>query len=239
MWIFYSLDDYDDFCKVGIDTGGATYRNIVGEVTGLWYAAGNSSNGYPVNTVVFHAEVSFPQEAVTLAGAPPLAYVTTVVPVSGGGPVEVTVQVFNKTATRLPESMFVRFAPGAVTAASMEKLGEWVDPVDVVIGGAQRHHSVSAGGVSVSVGNATVAISSVDARTVNWGAETGFPTPTDTPADVTQGVSFMVWNNIWCAHSRPRCCCRWPRSRVWPCRNTNYPLWIEGDFKFRFQLALS
>ncbi len=61
-----------------------------------------------------------------------------------------SLQVFNKTATRLPEAMFLRFNPVNVPdgAVSMEKLGAWMDPLDVVDGGAKHMHCVSDGGIA-------------------------------------------------------------------------------------------
>lgn len=200
--------DLDDYDKVGIDTGGAVYRNIYPTVQGVWYGYDNVTADGGATHIVFHVEVTFASDAVTLAGAPQVAWVSVKVPLSKfDASIGVTVQAFNKTATRLPEAMFLRFKPAASGDGghtfAMEKLGEWMDPLDVVVGGAKHMHSLSRGGVSFpavasSSGSNRMNITSPDARTFCWGAPTGFPVPTDEAPDMTQGGSHVLWDNLWC-----------------------------------------
>lgn len=112
----------------------------------------------------FLAELQFPAASVTDAGAPAVVWAHTVVPsgstartaADSAGMLNVTLLMYNKTATRLPESMAVVFN-AVVTGASkafqngttlgwaMDKLGEWVSPNDVQSGGSQHLHAVTRG----------------------------------------------------------------------------------------------
>lgn len=65
-------------------------------------------------------------------------------------PVEVPLDVvtYNKTISRLPEAMFVRFNPDLGTPPSsstsskwrFHTIGEWIEPADVVIAGNNEYH---------------------------------------------------------------------------------------------------
>jgi hypothetical protein len=193
-WILFPFVDLDDFDKVGIDAGGAVQRSLNASCQGLYYGLDTVSNTY-----TFVVEVRFPDEAVTLAGAPAQTYITWTFPGDKSlKSFNVTVETFNKTATRLPEAMFFRWLlPGGAQGIALQKMDEWLDPTDVVIGGNQRLHSVSRGGVSIPAHSSSLNISSLDTRLVCVGEPTSFPTPTNTPADVSQGVASVLWNNIW------------------------------------------
>lgn len=156
VWLAFFEDDLDDYDKVGIDAAGAVYRELNGTLQvrgpmrnvgvhvcssqpnaclwmqGLYYGVNNDSS---TGTAVFHAVITFPDEVVALAGAPPVTYITTTISLAKNATeVNLAVRVFNKTATRLPEAMFLRFNPLFVAAAPpplMEKLGEWMDPLGV------------------------------------------------------------------------------------------------------------
>jgi hypothetical protein len=169
-------------------------RSLNASCQGLYYGLDTVTNTY-----TFVVEVRFPDEAVTLAGAPAQTYITWTFPGDKSlKSFNVTVETFNKTATRLPEAMFFRWLlPGGAQGIALQKMDEWLDPTDVVIGGNQRLHSVSRGGVSIPAHSSSLNISSLDTRLVCVGEPTSFPTPTNTPADVSQGVASVLWNNIW------------------------------------------
>ena len=61
--------------------------------------------------------------------------------------VNLTLTMWNKTSTRLPESTFFNFRPTRQNSSStkwaMRKLGSWIDPTDVVLGGNQYQHGVN------------------------------------------------------------------------------------------------
>ena len=104
-----------------------------------------------------------------------------------GSELDFTVQVFEKTPTRLPEAMFFRFVPMSA-AWKMDKLDRPIDPSVVIAGGNQHMHAVSS---FVSCSNATgsfsLKIQQIDSPLVCFGRPTGFPTPTDRAPDFNEG----------------------------------------------------
>jgi len=66
------------------------------------------------------------------------------------GAVGAKLQLWNKTATRLAEAIYLSFAPAGDPTGGpgplewrMEKLGSWVDPLDVAEGASRGLHAVT------------------------------------------------------------------------------------------------
>lgn len=119
-----------------------------------------------------------------------------------------TVSSYNKTATRLPESLFLRFnitqSPGAPVQWLAGKLDSWVDPTDTALGGNQHHHGVTRGIRAVRPSGASMTISSPQAGLAAFGHPFGLPTPWDGPPSPLDGAAFFLTGNTW---------------------GTNYPMW--------------
>jgi hypothetical protein len=119
---------------------------------------------------------------------------------NGLSSVSVTMGMFNKTTTRLPESMFVQFHPllddGSWEASS---LGSWLNPYDVLDGGSKRLF----GSNKVRASNKekqtkTMTITSMDSSVVSFGTLNAYPIPTNETADIDDyGMSFVLWDNLW------------------------------------------
>jgi len=130
----------------------------------------------------------------------------------------VTIWCVNKTATRLPETMFVSFTPmdsspdGGDGTWEMQKLGQWQKcQNDVVAGGSKHLHGVSIGsGVRYNVsnpagGSRTLNLEAFDTPVINLGEPLGFPVPCEAQDDpwnaepdlAQYGVSSILWNNLW------------------------------------------
>ena len=138
-------------------------------------------------------------------GAPGSVW-TTIDVVDGNGKsptrIQVVMGIFNKTQTRLPEAMFVRFNPVVAANASYEvnKLGSWIDTKDVVNGGSKHLHGVLSQGPVLRASDAgrVMAVESFDAAVVNLGKLTAYPSPVNVTADTaTYGSSFVLWDNLW------------------------------------------
>ena len=174
------------------------------------------------NATTVVAQVAFPPEAVHMAGAPQQAWLQYTFPTSASdGNVTVAVTMLNKTATRYPEAAFLRVLPcasqegegdGSCAPVSwrVEKLGEAVDPSDVVAGGARHTHVMSHGGVHASAASGSLTITSPDSGAVCFGPPRAFPTPLDGSTDFAQMSSLLV-DNLW---------------------NTNYIMWFGGDLRW-------
>jgi hypothetical protein len=87
--------------------------------------------------LILHLKLSFPEQLMQLAGAPAAAWVVLHAP-PDSPELHVTVAWQNKTVTRLPEALWLRFkpGPGAVDAASweMQKLNSHIKPQEVRVG---------------------------------------------------------------------------------------------------------
>eukprot|EP00053_Salpingoeca_punica_P002328 m.37251 g.37251 ORF g.37251 m.37251 type:complete len:723 (-) comp11520_c0_seq4:1207-3375(-) len=132
-------------------------------------------------------------------------------------------QVFNKTATRYPEAMWLRFNPVLKTPGrgwTMDKLDSLIDPLDVMVNGSRHLHAVKTGVFHTA---SHFSVLTLDAPVVSWGAAFPFPTPSgDWQPDLLDGVNFCLWNNIW---------------------GTNYIMWypfVPSDMNilYRFKLDL-
>ncbi len=198
----YTIDTYD-FLKVNLPPCAAHVDEKVA-----------FSGGFlGPSTVVLNYEPS--HSLVTDAGAPSLFQV--LIWAKSDDSFGVTVVVNNKSATRLPESTSVSFAPSQRCKWSMAKLGGVeLDPSHVQTGGSKHLHAVD----SVSCGS--LFVEAVDSPLVSFGFLSAFPTPID--ASSGSGIasaSFILHNNLW---------------------NTNYIMWFpykaQQDMAFRFTVTL-
>lgn len=178
------------------------------------------------NGCSFRAQLRMPGAAHRDYGAPAEAWLRVDVP-NDGARIAVTLDLFNKTATRIPESTSVRFVPAPVARLTpkVSKLGSWIDPATVVLNGSRHLHGLDdLGGVGLFGSSGLEArFVAVDSSTACVGRyPTPYPVPLDRAMDPAAGFSFNVHNNIW---------------------NTNYILWYpyleeDKDIRQRFVLDL-
>jgi len=134
-----------------------------------------------------------------------------------GQRVDCELQWFDKRACRMPEAVWFSFVPMLTEHASLEikKLGEWIDPMQVVPNG-NRHLHASSGSIRFVLDNARLQITSLDAPLVAPGRPSMLDFNND-PPDIADGAHFNLLNNLW---------------------GTNFPMWFEEDCRFRFTLEL-
>lgn len=139
-------------------------------------------------------------------------------------------RLLGKTSTRLPEAAMLSFATAAVpnTAWYMDKLGELIQPTEVVQNGSQYQHAVWSGIQQTDAAGSGMRIGSLDAAVVlpvtRTVSATVFPTPLRPLTDAPTAMAFNLFNNIW---------------------DTNYVLWYPyvdpsapdtSGMRFRFTL---
>ena len=172
-------------------------------------------------------------------GAPEEAWLELsmpLLPALSTGPVvlNATLISYNKTATRLSEGLFLRLnmtrgVVGQREQLRLDKVGAWIDPYDVVLGGCHKQHAVGPRGIELvstqAAGvRAQLAMASRSAMLVNIATPNILPYPVNATAFVHgEGVQWLLSNNGWA---------------------TNYPLWspfLAGDEsqQWRFELTLS
>jgi len=171
----------------------------------------------------FILELSMPDFQHEFRGAPSsvLQHVEVM-----GETLRVTVQMRNKTRTRIPETAWVAFMVDG--HAELDKMGSWLDPTDVLLSynfSAMHLHAVDTGFRYSAPSGQQLLVETLDTALLSVGSLN--PTPySPTIPDPRGGIFASLVNNIW---------------------NTNYPFWypFDGgkddgqDIQYRFVLTLS
>jgi len=173
-------------------------------------------------------------------GAPLASYLSfNLLPSNVGATINMTLVLWKKTATRLPEQMMLEFRPPQSFNMQwrMDKLGSWVSPLDVLVNGSQYQHAVW-DGIQAFTASKILAIKTPDAPLVapitsqksfpGWfGTPTVMPVPTAPLNGATQilGMAVNLFNNVW---------------------DTNYILWypyndplVDGEENLLFRFVVS
>ncbi|PXA99097.1 DUF5054 domain-containing protein [Nostoc sp. 3335mG] len=128
--------------------------------------------------------------------------------------VEITLTLRDKPANRMPEAGFLRFAPLVATGWRLRKMGLWHESGAIVERGGGQLQAVEA--VETSAAGEPVRLTLLDAALVAPADAPFMPFQPQRP-DYSSGVRVNLYNNKW---------------------GTNFPMWCEGDFAFRFRLDL-
>lgn len=172
----------------------------------------------------FLLELTMPELAHRRYGAPATLWLRVEVP-----PDETSAALdlvwLDKTATRLPESLWMVFRPRVEPRAGdrgwrLHVLGEEIDPRETLVNGS-RHLAAVWDGVSYRGQGGSLSIETVDASVLAPG-EPSLVDFNNFPVEPDEGVWFNLANNVW---------------------NTNWPLWYpwreeDANARFRFVLRL-
>jgi hypothetical protein len=180
------------------------------------------------NPTVLTAAMTMPSTLVQNYGAPVVLWVQYAV--TSAGDVQITLQAFNKTATRMGEALFFSFLPAPVSggdyAWKMDKLGTWIDPLETVQEGSVHNHGVSTGLSYMSASAPTTrffAVDTLDATVMSpatpTSPATNFIVPYDKLVGPVTGFSALLFQNAF---------------------NTNTPQFSwQPNFRWRFTLRAS
>ena len=171
-------------------------------MTGVWV-----DDAAAPRTVV--VSMSMPPLQHTYYGAPSALWLTLTV--LDDASVALDLQAFNKTATRLGEAHFFRFAPLPVAGGDyvwlMDILGSWVDPLDTVANGGLHQHGVRDGVAYVSASNPAkrLSIDTLDAPVVDPATAanpaTMFPQPLTPLEGPVLGFDVQLLQNAFCTNT--------------------------------------
>ena len=158
----------------------------------------------------FAFKLNFENEAHISYGAPQHVWVGISSPKASDGATEVinvSVGLFNKTRTRLPESLFMRFEPFGrniqgdnIIKWEASRIREWEGIDNIIDGGSKHLYGVTDDGIKATniKTKGTMSVSSFDSNVASFGAESAYPSPTYSNPDVSnEGVSFVLWDNLW------------------------------------------
>lgn len=132
----------------------------------------------------------------------------------GDRQVEITLTLRDKPANRMPEAGFLRCTPRGGEAWRLKKLGLWHDSASIARKGGGQLQAVEA--VETTAGGQVLNLTLLDAALVSPAASPFMPFQPERP-DFSGGLRVNLYNNKW---------------------GTNFPMWWEGDAKFRFVLTL-
>jgi hypothetical protein len=122
---------------------------------------------------------------------------------------------FQKSATRMPEALWLTFNPTVSDQQGwiMDKSGEQVSPFDVAAGGGRHLHAVSTG-FSYRDHDHSFDVETLDAPLIAVGERSPLNFSRAQP-DLSGGIHCNLFNNAW---------------------GTNYIMWFGEDMRFRFLL---
>jgi hypothetical protein len=204
-----------DFSKPNMTLATPVHQELPQTLGGVWQMSDTNAAHFIVQGLFI--DVNGTNNPHTNYGAAAVAWTLIDVPLSSdansNNVINVTVQLYEKTPTRLPEALFFRFnATSAFGSSNAPAAGQWytskygelVDPYDVQLRGNQKHHGVHSGGIvytkadpSGNAPNATLTITAPDTPIINFGHPFGLPTPTTIEADPAEGASFLLHDNTW------------------------------------------
>ena len=197
-----------DFGKPGLERVACESSLWTPTVRSMWYRATLDGGEATV-------ELSLPERATTLYGAPGTLFVTISLE---GRLMKFDVNWRDKPAVRLPEACWFSFSPLVSGSADweMKKLAQTVSPLDVVPNGNRHLHAVD-GTISCTDQDIGLFLETWDAPLVAPGEPSLLNFHNDQPR-VEKGMHFNLYNNVW---------------------GTNFPLWFGEPARFRFDFRIS
>ncbi len=197
-----------DFTKPGLDSLGDERRTWSPQVEDIQITGPESRR----------VLLTCPRETVDRFGCPELFTVDYRLEADARA-VQITVQWFDKPATRWPEALWLSFRPSLPSPETgswwMDKLGHRVSPREVVSRGGRQLHAVG-DGFGYSDARADLRIGTLDACLVRPGRRHLLRFDDEQP-HADEGMHVNLYNNTW---------------------GTNFPGWSEGDALFRFTVRL-
>jgi len=120
---------------------------------------------------------------------------------------------FDKPANRMPEALWLGFNPVVSPEAQwfLDKMGEAVDPLDVVKGGNHHLHAIQSG-LSCLDPQGGFEFRSLDSFLIAPGQPSLLNFTNERP-DLSKGFHVNLFNNVW---------------------GTNFTMWFGKDMKYRF-----
>lgn len=199
----------DDYTKPGIERAGA--------LSGLWSPTlQRAFQRVEADGTHLLLELRGAEQAVAQLGCPRQFWLEYFLP-NDRASFDITLQWFGKAPTRLPEALWFDLQPLVRSdgAWRLRKLGQWIDPRDVVSSGNRSLHAVE-DDIRYADAEGSLTITTWDAPLVAPGKPSLLDFPNTLP-EVGDGVHINLFNNVW---------------------GTNFRMWYDEDTRFRFQIQL-
>ncbi len=144
-------------------------------------------------------------------GAPLLVQVLYTLTENG---LEFEVSWFNKDANRLTEAMYLHLNPSSHGEISLNKLGQWINPYEIVGMGGKKLSAVKC--VKLSKGKNEYIFRNFHSPLFSAGKGKILEYDNEVEDIKKDGISFVLHDNVW---------------------GTNFPLWYEDNAYFRFTIT--
>lgn len=206
---------FGDFSKPGVASAGAESR--LWDVKVVSALQQRHSDGSYCEFVFQYAFED--ARAQTLYGAPGKLEVSYTVPGKAAA-VDMNITWSEKQATRLPESMWVRFTPAPVGSWTLDVMGQDICPLNVVARGTRFKHYVQEGGATLRASHGeSFQVRMIDTGLVSPGGSDKLLryARSDEQPDMTKGISANLHNNLW---------------------GTAFPQYYGFDGQARFQIVI-
>ncbi|CAF0841915.1 unnamed protein product [Adineta ricciae] len=209
-----------DFAKPGLTN--SLSQAVFPSVVSMWKDRTNQT---------FLVQLTFPQDIIDKYGGSRAVWINYTFPADSPMSISVELQWFNKTATRLPESLWIEFNPILPLVSKtcnqwkIDVLGYDVDPSNIVDYGSKRLHAIGHDGVRFYEDQSeqlVFTLYSYDAPLLSIGSADYLLNFDNSIADCQgvgkNGLFVNVHNNLW---------------------NTAFPIYYEQDAKFRFRMKFA
>ncbi len=127
---------------------------------------------------------------------------------------EFEVSWFNKDANRLTEAMYLHLNPSSDGEISLNKLGQWINPYEIVGMGGKKLSAVKC--VKLTKGENEYVFRNFHSPLFSAGKGKILEYDNKVEDIKKDGISFVLHDNVW---------------------GTNFPLWYEDNAYFKFEIT--
>lgn len=209
---------YNDFGKPNVTSADPEHKIFLPKLNSMWYKK-QREGGCSILV-----ELIMEEEAWIKYGSPTNVWVQYNIQPHSKRTVDIQLMIFNKTSTRLPESLWFTFNPLTQDKKwdwQLTKMGYQVSPLEIVLNGSRHIHGIEHIKYTNSIDSFTV--TPHDVALVVPGEINPFPVPLNISPDINSyGMSFNIYNNIW---------------------GTNYIMWYpyinqDSNSLYRFRISI-
>ncbi len=175
------------------------------------YKAVKSSITQADNEIKILVDYKCEEKACEQLGAPRLAQILYTLTEKG---LKTEVYWYNKDANRLTEAMYLHLMPSCDGEISLLKMGQWINPYEIVGMGGKKLHAVRC--AKLQKGENSYIIRNYHSPLFSAGKGKILEYDNRVEDIKTDGISYVLHNNVW---------------------GTNFPLWYENNAYFKYEIT--